>query len=69
MERHVRYIDNVSADSLADGYTNPGWYFWDETESYCHGPYINYQETVGAMSKYAETLECPEPQYIQVPYN
>lgn len=21
------------------GYTKPGWYFWDETEATCYGPY------------------------------
>lgn len=37
----VQYIHETFEDAHLAGYTNPGWYFWDETESQCYGPYID----------------------------
>lgn len=33
-----------------------GWYFWDESDAYCHGPFMDKQEVVDAMNRYAEDL-------------
>jgi hypothetical protein len=35
----VEYIDKECGLLKFAGYTNPGWYFWDETWSNCNGPY------------------------------
>lgn len=30
-----------------------GWYFWDETWTYAHGPFSTYEETAEYLSNYA----------------
>ena len=34
----------------------PGWYFWDETWSYKHGPFSTREEAVEALKNYARDL-------------
>lgn len=36
--------------------SEPGWYFWDETEAFAYGPYDDREAAVKAMGEYAETL-------------
>ena len=43
-------------DMLDAGWDGPGWYFWDETEAYCHGPFATRGETSKNMEKYVEVL-------------
>lgn len=60
--KHVDYImelDEEIAESRgvhAWGYQGPGWYFWDETEAYCYGPYKSEKAAEIALNKYAEKL-------------
>jgi len=38
--KHIQHIDAPwSDDAKLAGYDGPGWYFWDETQTICHGPY------------------------------
>lgn len=33
-----------------------GWYFWDESDAYCHGPFCSRDECRDAMNRYVEDL-------------
>lgn len=33
-----------------------GWYFWDETGAYCHGPFCTRDECRDNLKRYAEDL-------------
>lgn len=61
-ENHVRCYrelpnDKVARQDMLDaGWDGQGWYFWDETEAYCHGPFGTRDEAVNAEEKYAEVL-------------
>lgn len=35
----IDYITEPFEDSDNRGYRGPGYYFWDETQVYCYGPY------------------------------
>lgn len=43
-------------DDASDGDQLPGWYFWDETEAFYHGPFATEQEANAALITYARTL-------------
>lgn len=34
----------------------PGWYFWDESQSFAHGPYETEPQAREALTRYAENL-------------
>ena len=36
----------------AQGWDGPGWYFWDETQAYCHGPFKTEWEAVAELERY-----------------
>lgn len=38
------------------GYDGPGWYFWEETWCYLHGPFGTIEECRDALNKYCETI-------------
>lgn len=38
------------------GWDGPGWYFWDETQAHCHGPFGNRDEANAALILYGEHL-------------
>lgn len=44
------------ADLEEAGYDGSGWYFWDEVEAHCHGPFSTAEEARNAMEQYAEKL-------------
>lgn len=49
--------DEIGMKDLRDaGYSGPGYYFWDETQSKCHGPFATRAEASKAMRMYAGTL-------------
>lgn len=60
----VVYMDDASlgidwdcVDNWASyGYSVPGWYFWDETWAYCHGPFLTEEDANGACREYAKAL-------------
>lgn len=43
-------------DRQAQGYTSPGWYFWDETQSTCYGPYEDQDIAAKEQVRYAASL-------------
>lgn len=52
----VELIEQMFQDGDLAGWDGPGWYFWDETEAYCHGPFTTKSEAEAAKTKYAEQL-------------
>ena len=38
------------------GLTLPGWYFWNETESYAYGPYESKEIAEEDLTKYNDIL-------------
>ena len=54
----IKYYPNLDNETPEEiqGYTKPGWYFWDETWGLCYGPYSSKSEASQRLSKYAETL-------------
>jgi hypothetical protein len=38
------------------GYTGPGWYFWDETQSGCYGPYASALKAHQEQARYAREV-------------
>lgn len=67
MEKHYRCCD--CNEEMSAGPTHvegcpairveellPGWYFWDETWGYRHGPFPTKAEANAACAKYAEGL-------------
>lgn len=57
VSRSVQYLDAPWPDGKMAGYEGPGWYYWDETWAYCHGPYKTREATVLALADYCEHLE------------
>lgn len=54
---HVQFLDKPWEDCEHQGYKGPGWYFWDETDIYCHGPYVAEIIASKALDEYAYHLE------------
>lgn len=54
---HVQYIDKPWQDCEHYGYRGPGWYFWDETDAYCYGPYVAEIIASKALDEYAYQLD------------
>ena len=53
--------DDIAAmDTDQFGVTSPGWYFWDEIESTCHGPWTSCIDALCELKKYCDKLtsEC-----------
>jgi len=48
---HVTWLDSGNVDW---GYHGPGWYFWDETGAYCHGPYESAELAYIGLEKYCK---------------
>ena len=38
------------------GYTRPGWYFWDETQAHCYGPYATRTRASEVAKEYARQV-------------
>lgn len=57
--RHVQWLDEcvvIIEDAELCGYTTAGWYFWDETQAYCHGPFSTQEKAKAKLKEYAENL-------------
>lgn len=57
---HIQYITAAIIRSMEDkrqsGVTKPGWYFWDETDTYAYGPYSSSEEAYKQLCEYAKTI-------------
>ncbi len=47
----------IGVPEAIQGYSLPGYYFWDETWGYCHGPFPSEKEAEEACNEYARQLE------------
>ena len=58
-------INGAAHPEKIQGYEGPGWYFWDESWSHCHGPYESQEKAKGEFEIYCKTMlspkEKPEP--------
>ena len=52
MNMKVVLLVEAPADSELCGYDGPGWYFWDEPNIYCHGPFGTKHEAERALRIY-----------------
>lgn len=55
---NIQYIEESwhEPDATMSGFTKPGWYFWDETQAYCHGPYETREEAEASIKEYCEKV-------------
>lgn len=49
MYPHIEYLNVGEANW---GWNGPGWYFWDESEAYCHGPYESQEAANNKLHEY-----------------
>jgi hypothetical protein len=52
----IMYIEKEWNGSDAQGYTTQGWYFWDEADTYCYGPYQTQEKAKHEEGRYAAFL-------------
>jgi hypothetical protein len=58
MDNNVQYLHEPFENSDIAGYRGPGWYFWDETQAGCYGPYNSKEEAEWWLEEYARYLSC-----------
>lgn len=68
---HVQYLDYddrtvIANDLCRRGYSVPGWYFWDETEAYCQGPFQDRDEASRKLDEYAKSLDPVQESHEQI---
>ena len=51
----VVWLDSVEDPDLCN-FSTPGWYFWDETQSTCYGPYETWLDCYNQLCNYSEAL-------------
>ncbi len=58
MDPVVHYPDSPfdPIDTRRDEWTMPGWYFWTETWSTLHGPYVDREAADQKCLEYALTI-------------
>ncbi len=60
----ICHYEEAFEGAEAAGYTTPGWYFWDETEAHCLGPWATQQDAERQMVVYAEWLNRPKDEPV-----
>lgn len=53
----VEWISDFSPIDESRGFKGKGWYFWDEVDLDCYGPYESHAESKAELLKYFKTLE------------
>jgi len=53
---HIHFYDTPWEGGQDQGYQGPGWYFWDETQSDCVGPYPSRRKAEEATERYGRYL-------------
>jgi hypothetical protein len=56
-DSHISHIEKDWEDGKSAGWAGPGWYFWDETQSQCYGPYKTLPEAKEKLAEYVKSLE------------
>ncbi len=51
------YPSGEDCPEILQGYTTPGYYFWEETWGYCYGPYKTETIASEACRAYARILD------------
>lgn len=54
MYPHIEYLEKGSPNY---GWNGPGWYFWDESQAYCHGPYESGEVANNKLKEYCVWLD------------
>jgi len=49
-------VAEIWEDADCAGWRGPGWYFWDETQAYCHGPYESEEIAKQKSDEYGANL-------------
>jgi hypothetical protein len=49
-------IEYIFHSPRIDGFSGPGWYFWDESWTCVYGPYRSAQEARAKCTEYAKLL-------------
>lgn len=49
-----------AADLELAGFTTPGWYFWDETDTQCYGPFDTEEKATEEREKYIRYIDTGE---------
>jgi hypothetical protein len=56
----IQYLGEKSGVEEAQGWNGAGWYFWDETWGYCHGPEPTFLEAHKQLQEYIKWLNSAE---------
>ena len=69
--KHIKYYSDEDIEQMSNcantgittkvwqshtGITTQGWYFWDETEAFAHGPFKDYITCHESLDMYAALL-------------
>lgn len=55
----VQELRETFPDAEIAGYTDAGWYFWDESQAHCFGPYATEDEALAEQDRYAREILGP----------
>ena len=56
----INFYEEGNHPGTDDGYIGPGFYFWDETNTVCLGPFLQYSQALAAEVDYFAMLEAEE---------
>ena len=56
-DHKVEWVGDFSPIDETRGFKGKGWYFWDEVDLDCYGPYESHAESKAELLKYFKTLE------------
>jgi len=65
----IEYIEDNAENSWNlsyYGFCGEGFYFWDETEACCYGPYSTRDEAQKSLEKYIERLNVSRREILDV---
>lgn len=54
--QNIQFIKQLWALGEQQGWDGPGWYFWDEVQQYCHGPFNEELDAKIGLSEYMAEL-------------
>jgi hypothetical protein len=60
---HIEYLKTGDQNW---GWNGSGWYFWDETQAYCHGPYESQEKARQQLNKYVAYLDNENEEYFRL---
>jgi hypothetical protein len=60
MFKNIQFISQPFEDCYERGYSYPGWYFWDETQADCIGPFTTLSRATIELTRYCRWLNSKE---------